>query len=87
MARRQALAIDGDTAFVTLLRETLEPYDIELIALEDGRQAFVRLKAERPVALFLSVELPDRKGFAHCTRARRSNCGWLAATVIRTASR
>jgi chromosome segregation ATPase len=75
MARRQALVIEGDATFVSLLHETLAPYDIEVVALNDARQAFLRLKADRPAVLFLSAELPDRKGFTHCTRARRSARG------------
>jgi CheY-like chemotaxis protein len=75
MERRQALVIDKDAAFVNLLSETLAPYGFEIIATDDSRKGFVRLKTESPALLFLAVDLPDREGFSLCTRARRFKRG------------
>lgn len=71
MADRHVLLIDADQAFADVVRSSLAPYGIAVDVTEDGNEGLQRAKDYGPEILIISVELPDKAGYATCNKAKR----------------
>ena len=71
MADRHVLLIDADEAFADVVRNSLAPYGIAVDVTNDGNEGLQRAKDYGPEVLIISVELPDKAGYATCNKAKR----------------
>jgi CheY-like chemotaxis protein len=85
MATRRVLLIDTDSTFHELLARLLAPYAIGVYPVSDGSDGLRMVAEIDPELLFISVELPDKAGYAICNKAKR-NVARNIPVVLATAS-
>jgi CheY-like chemotaxis protein len=59
---KKVLVADDNPVSRELVRELVEPY-AEVVEAVDGRDAFVKMRAERPDLVFLDIQMPGLDGF------------------------
>jgi DNA-binding response OmpR family regulator len=69
----RALLVDDDRELARLLKEYLEPHDVELVHVEAGPEGLAELDARAFDVVLLDVMLPGIDGFEVCRRVRRTH--------------
>jgi DNA-binding response OmpR family regulator len=85
MASRRALVVEDDPDIVELLAHYLRADGWSVDAVEDGRKALERIRAESYQLLVLDLQLPGMDGLALCTEVRRDKRTRDVAVVMLTA--
>jgi response regulator RpfG family c-di-GMP phosphodiesterase len=67
----RVLLVDDEPGIRTLLKTTLESLDVQLDEAQDAASAVFALKARRPDAIVLDVNLPGMNGLTFCSRLKR----------------
>src|SRR5262245_21939688 len=71
MSPHRALLLDADDDFLALLKRSLEPCGVSVLQIRDPEEVPLEPFLAEPLALiFISVELPEKKGFSVFTRVR-----------------
>ncbi len=71
MSPHRALLLDADDDFLALLKRSLEPCGLSVLQIRDPEEVPLEpFLAEPPDLIFISVDLPDKKGFSVFTRVR-----------------
>lgn len=84
---RSVLVVDDDPFIRKLIATTLEDVaDFELHEAADGDEAITRAQAERPVLVFLDVDMPGINGIEVCRRLRGDHETSGATIVMLTAA-
>lgn len=78
MSALRALIVDGDEGFSDQLRGWLSAYGLEVVVSPEWNDG---LDTVEPALTFIAVELPDKAGFALCSRAREL---WRGAPIVVT---
>jgi DNA-binding response OmpR family regulator len=81
----RALVVDDDQPIRHMVRTVLELDGWEVEEAEDGGQALVLARAERPHAVVLDVMMPVKDGFDVLAELRQSEWGRRIAVVMLTA--
>jgi CheY-like chemotaxis protein len=68
---RRLLLIDDDPDFQQLLEERLAPNGFEVVLPPDPTNPLGHVKDLRPSLIIISVELPDKVGYALCNKAKK----------------
>ena len=71
MPVRRLLLIDDDPEFQELLEERLAPSGFEVVLPLDPSNPLGHVKDLRPAIIIISVELPDKVGYALCNKAKK----------------
>jgi CheY-like chemotaxis protein len=71
MPVRRLLLIDDDPEFQQLLEERLAPSGFEVVLPPDPTNPLGHVKDLRPAIIIISVELPDKIGYALCNKAKK----------------
>lgn len=85
MASRRALVVEDDPDIVELLAHYLRADGWSVDAVEDGRKALERIRAESYQLLVLDLQLPGMDGLALCIEVRRDRRTRDVAVVMLTA--
>ena len=75
------LAIDDDVILSELIRLTLQAPDRDVITLNTGADALVRLSRTAPDLVLLDLELPDVQGL-EILRHFRENPAWAETRIV-----
>ncbi len=73
--------VEDDPDIVALVRGLLEAVDIDLLAVENCRDAIAALKDTRPRLLLVDLGLPDRSGL-EIARTVRSWCDYPHIPIV-----
>lgn len=68
---RRLLLIDDDPEFQGLLESRLAPNGFEVVLPPDPSNPLGHVKELRPALIIISVELPDKVGYALCNKAKK----------------
>jgi DNA-binding response OmpR family regulator len=68
---RRILLIDDDLDFQQLLEQRLGPYGFQIVRPVDASNPLGHVKDVRPAIIVISVELPDKVGYALCNKAKK----------------
>lgn len=71
MLVRRLLLIDDDPEFQGLLESRLAPNGFEVVLPPDPSNPLGHVKELRPAIIIISVELPDKVGYALCNKAKK----------------
>ena len=71
MLVRRLLLIDDDPDFQGLLESRLVPNGFEVVLPPDPTNPLGHVKELRPAIIIISVELPDKVGYALCNKAKK----------------
>jgi CheY-like chemotaxis protein len=71
MLVRRLLLIDDDPEFQGLLESRLAPNGFEVVLPPDPTNPLGHVKELRPAIIIISVELPDKVGYALCNKAKK----------------
>src|SRR6266516_1194671 len=82
---RRALVVEDDPDIVELLAHYLKGEGFQVDALDDGRRALERIRAETYQLLVLDLQLPGLDGLALCAEVRRDKRTRDVPVVILTA--
>lgn len=77
----KVLAVDDDRLLLKILRQFLQPYEVELHTLEDPRQFWQTLETINPDLLILDVEMPHFNGIELC-QVVRNDSSWSGIPII-----
>lgn len=87
--KAKILLVDDDPDILMAMSAVLESQNYEVITADDGEQALVKLRDERPDLMVLDLLMPRMDGFAVCKelkdprRARYANLPILILSSIR----
>ncbi|HVK73626.1 MAG TPA: hypothetical protein VM734_09905, partial [Kofleriaceae bacterium] len=81
MSQRRILLIDADRDFYQMLSRELGPYGFEIVR-DDSPDALGRLQELGAVALFISVEEPERKGYALFNKAKKGVAAGIPVVLV-----
>jgi CheY-like chemotaxis protein len=82
----KVMAVDDDPVCLHLLKSMLESYGYEVLAVEDSRDAWKLLGAEKIDGLFVDLRMPYLDGFELTRLARTSKLNGQIPIVMLTAS-
>ena len=71
MSARRLLLIDADPDFHRTLHQQLSPYGFEIHLVEESADALSQVREIEPVLIFITVEEPDKIGYALCNKAKK----------------
>lgn len=77
----KVLAVDDDRLLLKILRQFLQPYEVQLHTLEDPRQFWQTLEKINPDLLILDVEMPHFNGIELC-QVVRNDSTWSGLPII-----
>ncbi|MCG3181143.1 MAG: Alkaline phosphatase synthesis transcriptional regulatory protein PhoP [Phycisphaerae bacterium] len=84
-AQPKVLIADDEPACIDLVREALADAGCNVIAAEDGEQAWQLIQREKPAVVILDVQMPGCTGFEVFDRIRRDKVLAPTAVVMLTA--
>lgn len=67
------LLAEDETALGTIIKESLETRDFEVVLCENGEEAWNKYRSEKPELLVLDVMMPKKDGFTLVQEIRASN--------------
>lgn len=71
MPERRVLVVGEDDRFLTLIWRWLAPYGLKVDMAETESEGLAKIAEIKPEVIFCTVELPDKKGFAFFSKAKR----------------
>src|SRR5262249_59705100 len=84
MLQRRVVLMDSDEGFFELVRKSLTRYGFDIQVTEAANDAFQRVRKLKPELIVIAVDLPDKAGFALCTRAKARAKGVPVILATRT---
>ena len=72
MASRRVLVFDDDSAFLSLLRNSLAVYGVEVEVANSQPDDIQKLKILNPEAVFIAVDTPEKLGYTLCSKAKKA---------------
>lgn len=73
VAARHVLVVDDDDVFRTHVTEVLEAGGFRVVGLGEGEAALTSVRAERPAAVLLDVNMPRLSGYEVCRALREEH--------------
>lgn len=64
MAKRKILIVDDEVDFIDLMKTRLEANGYEVIDSNNGKDALVRVKEDKPNAILLDIMMPELDGLS-----------------------
>lgn len=83
MASRRVLVFDNDIAFLNLLKSSLGAYGFEVQVADPRSNDIQKVKALKPIAIFIAVDSPDKFGYKLNTKVRKA-VGNKIPTILAT---
>src|SRR5262245_38250505 len=84
MQQRRVVLMDSDEGFFELVRNSLTRYGFDVQVTEAANDAFQKVRKLKPDLIVIAVDLPDKAGFALCTRAKARAKGVPVILATRT---
>ena len=85
MGKAKILIVDDDMDFCISTSKILENKDYDVVTAYDGKEAFQKLKKERPDLIILDIMLPDQDGFSLCAELKEKTNFFEIPILILTA--
>ena len=73
VSAKKILAVDDDPSIIEFLKTIIENWGYRYSSCENGMDAAVKIKQERPDLILLDVMLPDMDGITLCRRIRAAS--------------
>ncbi|MEI8176088.1 MAG: response regulator [Candidatus Omnitrophota bacterium] len=64
MAKRKILVVDDEPDFLKMIKKRLEDNSYEVVTAKDGKEALVKIAAEKPSAVLLDIMMPEIDGIS-----------------------
>ena len=84
MAKRRVLVIDNDNEFLDMVRNILTPYGFEIQLAESDDDSVRMIKALRPDAVFISIEISKKSRLALCSKAKKAVGSQIPVILVTT---